>query len=1549
VKCGDEIPLNQRFLVVALSPPLYLCHLTLRWLITEVKVILGISRKKKSKISFVLLLLVFAFIGIGALIPTPSQAATFTLTGTVTPSTGSTAGGTAIVIGVSGVNGGTTTVTIGGNACTSIQVYSTQINCTTPAGTVGQKNIVVTQSSGSVTLTNGFTYATPPTVSSVSPNSGNGAGGTSITITGSDFVSGATVTIGGSSCTSVVFISSTSLTCTTPARSVGAANIVVTNPNSISGTLSGGFSFTHAVSSVSPTSGTTAGGTLLTISGTGFTASYTVTIGGNDCTSPSRPSSSQIRCTTPSGTAGAKDVVVTKDGVSTTLSSAFTYAVPPTLVSVSPAFGNTTGGTTITLTGTDFVLGATVTIGGATCTSVAFNSSTSITCTTPARSAGASNIVLTNPSALTSTLSGGYTYISVPTGVSNSTSCSGSNATVSFSASNGGGAITSWEYSYDGINFAVIPGASGNSGSYSVTSWFSSTFAPYTRAINSSGASSAARNSSCGSISATRSKAPTVSTFSAPSGSLIIGSSLTSQVTFAAHPVAVTLTYSWQRCTSASSPYNCTTISGATNSNYVLSGDDSGLYIRSVVVGSGTVDGDTQSTTGTSDLTTAIAATPDTTAPTITSFSSTTSDGSYKAGSAINITATLSEIVTAAAQVTVTLDTGETVVLTHASSGTTLTGSYIIGAGKASTDLTVSSYVLTSAPTDTAGNLMTSTTLPTGSNNIAGAKAIVVDTTAPTITAISSSSSDGTFGLGSDIVITATTSEAVISGSSFTVILETGSVDRTITLTASANGTTLTGTYTVQSGDTTLDLTANGLSTGTITDVAGNALTSTSLPSGANIADLKAIVLDTVVPTVTATTGNVVFGGNAVVQSSESGTVYLVNTSVTVTNLASITSAADASWNSASITSASTNTNLAVTGLSAGTYKAYAVDAAGNLSLVSTATVTVLPQTPGTPGTPIVVAGDERVTVTVVAPSDGGTPTSYTITASPGSATCTVTGALGSCVVTGLANGTAYTFTTTATNSGGTSFSSLVSDTSTPSLTPVAPSVANTNAPSGTLTNGNTLTSAVTFTGTPTPDLTYTWQRCTSVSDLSTCIAISGATSATYTLTDIDAAKFIRSVVTATNTTGSVVGTSVVTSAIAAMAPTAPTSLTATAGDASAVISFTAGGTGGAVISNYKYSIDGTNYTALSPVDVASPVTITGLTNGTAYTIYLKAVNEAGDSVASSAVSVTPVDNIFPTLSNAVLASNGTTLTLTFSEALSATTAPASTYAVTSNGAAVTVSSAVVSGSTVVLTLASAVDASKAVLVSYTDPSVDNDSTSVQDSAGNDAATFTAQTVTNNSTNITKPGTPGIPTAVAGNAEATVTVSAPTSGGTPTSYTVTASPGDAMCMFTGASGSCTLFGLTNGTAYTFTTTATNAGGTSDNASAASNSITPAAPAAAPVTPTPVYVEPVCNSACVAAEAAAAKAAADAAAKVIADAAAKVAAEKAAVEAKIVSDAAAKVAAEKVVVDKTAAEAAAKAAIESAAIAAQAKAAADAAAVAAAAQAKAAAEAQQAAV
>ena len=95
--------------------------------------------------------------------------------------------------------------------------------------------------------------------------------------------------------------------------------------------------------------------------------------------------------------------------------------------------------------------------------------------------------------------------------------------------------------------------------------------------------------------------------------------------------------------------------------------------------------------------------------------------------------------------------------------------------------------------------------------------------------------------------------------------------------------------------------------------------------------------------------------------------------------------------------------------------------------------------------------------------------------------------------------------------------------------------------------------------------------------------------------------------------------------------PSAPTSLSATAGDGQATISFTSGSDGGSTISNYKYSTDGTNYTDLSPTNSSSPITIPGLTNGTSYTIYLKAVNANGDSSASSSVSVTPVAPAVPT------------------------------------------------------------------------------------------------------------------------------------------------------------------------------------------------------------------------------------------------------------------------------------------------------------------------------
>jgi uncharacterized repeat protein (TIGR02059 family) len=124
--------------------------------------------------------------------------------------------------------------------------------------------------------------------------------------------------------------------------------------------------------------------------------------------------------------------------------------------------------------------------------------------------------------------------------------------------------------------------------------------------------------------------------------------------------------------------------------------------------------------------------------------------------------------------------------------------------------------------------------------------------------------------------------------------------------------------------------------------------------------------------------------------------------------------------------------------------------------------------------------------------------------------------------------------------------------------------------------------------------------------------------------------------------------------------------------------------------------------------------------------------NDVGSISATSVTNSSTVDTRTPTFVSAATSADGTTITLTYSEALSATTASASAFAVVVGGSSRSVSSAVVSGSTVVLTLASAVGSGQSVTVAYTDPSGSNDANALQDSAGNDAASLSATSVTNN-------------------------------------------------------------------------------------------------------------------------------------------------------------------------------------------------------------------------
>ncbi len=257
-----------------------------------------------------------------------------------------------------------------------------------------------------------------PTVSSVEPKVGPTAGGAPVSISGSGFLlaqpTGA-VKIGATNATYTIQ-SDTRIWATTPANAAGTYDITVTTPSGTSATSSAD-QYTYVapptVSSISPAAGPTTAGTKVTIIGTNFTHAWGVTFGEKSALGYAVNSDTQITATAPAGT-GTVNVGVTTAGGAVSAADQYTYVAAPTVTSISPAKGPAAGGTTVTITGTNFSGATGVTFDG-TAASYTVNSDTQITATAPAGT-GTANIRVTTaggPSAWS--IGGFYTYIPAPT------------------------------------------------------------------------------------------------------------------------------------------------------------------------------------------------------------------------------------------------------------------------------------------------------------------------------------------------------------------------------------------------------------------------------------------------------------------------------------------------------------------------------------------------------------------------------------------------------------------------------------------------------------------------------------------------------------------------------------------------------------------------------------------------------------------------------------------------------------------------------------------------------------------------------------------------------------------------------------------------------------------------------------------------------------------------------------------------------------------------------------------------------------------------------
>ncbi|WP_392672249.1 IPT/TIG domain-containing protein [Streptomyces sp. LN785] len=243
----------------------------------------------------------------------------------------------------------------------------------------------------------------------ISPNQGSSGGGTLVTITGTNLSGTTAVRFGTRSATAVTNVSPTQVTAISPSGS-GAVGVTVTTPGGTSNPIPFFYVGAPFKQSLSPDSGSTTGGQTVTINGTGLTSASSVAFGANTAV-PTVVSDSQITVVTPAGAAGTVGVTVTTAG-GTNNGLSYTYVSVPTVTSVAPAAGPTSGGTPVTVTGTGLTSATQVTFDGDPAPFTVISDST-LSAVTPPGAAGPVDVVVTNDAG-SATATDAFTYVAGP-------------------------------------------------------------------------------------------------------------------------------------------------------------------------------------------------------------------------------------------------------------------------------------------------------------------------------------------------------------------------------------------------------------------------------------------------------------------------------------------------------------------------------------------------------------------------------------------------------------------------------------------------------------------------------------------------------------------------------------------------------------------------------------------------------------------------------------------------------------------------------------------------------------------------------------------------------------------------------------------------------------------------------------------------------------------------------------------------------------------------------------------------------------------------------